>query len=390
MRNAALLVVLGVLAWPGVARAEPLGDGPPPDLPVPASGCVGASPVLSSRTAWALQRMAPEQVWPVTRGEGVVVAVLDTGVAAVPALDGAVLPGTDVVSGGGAGDDCRGRGTALAGLVAARPVTGSGVVGLAPAARIFPVRITDRQHKVTAASIATGIRAAIVANVDVILVGTGVTGGSPDLRQAVAAAAAQDILVIAPIDDTAPQPPATTGPVWFPAAFPEVLAVGGVNDAGAVAGSPGRDAGVDLAGPSAGAVSLAPVGPGHYRVGGVAVAAAYVAGAAALVRSYHPELSAEQVRQRLERSAEPPADPALTDATGAGLVDPYAAVTGTRPGETAANRVVPPPPRLPAARAAAPSRAIGLAVTAAVFAAAALAFAAVVTVRLGQRRRWRP
>ena len=135
---------------------------------------------------------------------------------------------------------------------------------------------------------------------------------------------------------------------------------------------------------------MAPVGPGHYRVAGVPVAAAYVAGAAALVRSYHPELSAEQVRQRLERSAERPANPALADATGAGMVDPYAAVTGTRLGETAANPVVPPPARLPAARALAPSRAIGLAVTAAVLVAAALAFAAVVTVRLGRRRRWRP
>jgi membrane-anchored mycosin MYCP len=385
MRNAALLVVLGVLAWPAAAHAEPLGDGLPPELPVPANGCVGASPVLSSRTAWALQRMAPEQVWPATRGEGVVVAVLDTGVATVPALDGAVLTRADVVSG-----DCRGRGTALAGLIAARPATGSGVVGLAPAARIFPVRITDRQHKVTAASIATGIRAATAANVDVILIGIGITGGSADLRQAVAAAAARDILVVAPIDDSAPQPPATTGPVRFPAAYPDVLAVGGLSDAGTVAGAPGRDAGVDLAGPSVGAVSLAPVGPGHYRVAGAPVAAAYVAGAAALVRSYHPELSAEQVRQRLERSAERPANPALTEATGAGMVDPYAAVTGTRPRETAASPVVPSPARLPVARATAPSRAIGLAVTAAVFAAAALAFAAVVTVRLGRRRRWRP
>ncbi|MFD0746532.1 hypothetical protein ACFQ1L_35305 [Phytohabitans flavus] len=67
----------------------------------------------------------------------------------------------------------------------------------------------------------------------------------------------------------------------------------------------GPDAGVDLLAPVTGAVGPSPSGPGHYAVGGPAVAASYVAGTAALLRAYRPELSQEEVRRRLIATAEP-------------------------------------------------------------------------------------
>jgi hypothetical protein len=141
--------------------------------------------------------MAPESVWPVTRGDGVVVAILDSGVSgAAPALSGAVLPGIDVVGGGAADQDCRGTGTALAGVIAAHPATGSGVVGLAPAARILPVRVIDGEGRVPPDAIAKGIKA-VAAVADVVLVGTGTTVSTPELVQAVAEAVANDALVVA-------------------------------------------------------------------------------------------------------------------------------------------------------------------------------------------------
>ncbi|SCF46957.1 Subtilase family protein [Micromonospora matsumotoense] len=86
------------------------------------------------------------------------------------------------------------------------------------------------------------------------------------------------------------------------------------------------DAGTDLAAPGAG-LGIAPRGAGHYSVGGVAVAAAHVAGVAALVRAYRPELSQAEVRARLERTAVPARDPGI----GGGTLDAYAAVAALAP-----------------------------------------------------------
>jgi len=85
---------------------------------------------------WPQQQMAPERAWELTRGDGVTVAVVDTGVSADSGpLTGAVRDGVDVApgsNGGDADDDCIGYGTFVAGLIAARPREGVGFAGVAP------------------------------------------------------------------------------------------------------------------------------------------------------------------------------------------------------------------------------------------------------------------
>src|SRR5262249_58700323 len=173
---------------------------------------------------WPVARMAPQLAWPLSRGAGVTVAVVDSGVSRdAPALAGAVQPGLDVAARGAANSDCLGRGTALAGIVAARPTTGTGVVGMAPAASVLPIRITDRNGQVQPGALAAGIRAATSLGAGVILVGN----GGPDttaLQAAVSEAAARDIVVVAAVNDkpgTAGEPPAA----WYPAAYQEGIAV---------------------------------------------------------------------------------------------------------------------------------------------------------------------
>jgi membrane-anchored mycosin MYCP len=270
-------------------------------------------------------------------------------VSATTLQRGAVRSGEDVVSHGAADSDCLGRGTALAGIVAARPMTGTGVVGMAPDASVLPIRITDRNGQVPPAALANAIRAATSMGAGVILVGT----GGPDntaLAAAVSEALARDVVVVAAVNDRpatlAGEPP----DVWYPAAYQDVIAVAGVNLDGEPTPASQSAAGVDLLAPGVSAVAGGPAGDGHYVVGGSAVAAAYVAGAAALLRSYRPALTRTQVRERLELTAEHPPGSARSAAAGVGTIDPYAALSAVDPAQAA--RIV----SAPVERAVLPTR----------------------------------
>jgi len=336
LRRAAVAATVGVLLTVAPFCTLPaLADtvAQLPELPQPRNGCVADSTKVLTELPWAQRRLAQTQVWPLTRGEGVVIAVLDTGVSvASPALAGAVRRGTDVVAGGAADSDCLGRGTALAGIVAARPIPSSPFVGVAPAATIVPIRIVDARGEIPPDGISRGITAALAAGADVILVGTGTTVPSAGLAEAVRTAEAQDVVVVASAANDAGG--RADGAVWYPAALPDVIAVGGVDEQGRPVGEPAAGSGVDVAGPGGSAASISPRGKGHYRVSGTPVAAAYVAGAVGLARSYNPGLTAREVRGRLVRTAETPTSGALRRWLGAGTVDILEAVAATRVDES--------------------------------------------------------
>ncbi|XVV13948.1 S8 family serine peptidase [Actinoplanes sp. CA-131856] len=362
---------------PGPALAARADE--PPALPKVSDGCVGPSPTVAAGTSWAFRRVGPADVWPLTKGRGTVVAVLDTGVSpAGGGLGGAVARGADVVRGGRGDSDCYGRGTALAALIAARPVAGSLFAGVAPETTVVPVRIVDGKGRIPPGAMAKGMAAATAAGADVILVGVGSPAPDQALRQAVRAAVAKDIVVVAAVSDETPKD-ARAPQAWYPASDPDVLAVGGIAESGTATETPSPGSGLDLLAPGDRAYSVGPSGTGNYLVGGPAVAAAYVAAAAALVRAYRPELKQTQVRQRL-----------MATAAGAGSLDAYAAVAdetvgpGDAPGLVAPRIVVPRPAPVP------PEKAVAGAVAAGAVLAAAASALIVTAIRRGRRRRWRP
>ena len=363
-------------------------DAVAPDLPAwhPGDACVGPSPSVVDSPSLALRWMDPLPAWPLTRGAGVVVAVVDTGVSArANALSGgAVLPGVDVVSGGPADADCVGRGTALAGIVAARPQSGSGLVGIAPAATVLPIRVIDSTGHVGSGALAKGVRAATAAGAGVILVGFGSVTPDADLSAAVRAALARDIVIVAAIADRSAQGNDRDTVVWYPAADDQVLAIGGVDAAGAPTEAAPPSAGLDLLAPVSEAYSVAPAGAGHYRVGGPAVAAAQVAGVVALIRAYRPGLHQDEVRRRLVQTAQ-----TAPGRAGPGVVDAYAAVTALR---TEPEFVVerPPPVVVLPRRAPTPTPTVLAAAFAiALVTVAVLAFVVATALRRGRRRNWR-
>ncbi len=373
------------------AFAKTHGKAPPSQA---FSQCTASSKAVSHPVSWAQQLLKPDRVWGLTRGTGQVVAVLDSGVSATaPALSGAVLRGLDVLTGRAGDADCIGHGTFVAGLIAAHPTAGTGFAGLAPQARILPVNVTgaSQDDAATSAALAAGIRYAVNSGATVIDVSAAATPGpSPALSAAVAYAVARNVLVIAPVGANSQS---QANEVSYPASYPGVIAVSAVDPSGAplAAGTPGVR--VDLAAPGSAVLSIGPRGAGQLTGSGAALATGFVAGAAALVRSYYPKLSAVQVAHRLEVTADSPGVTLPDPQLGYGIVDPYTAVTTVLPEESGA---LPPP--VPASRplhlptppvpdtwpAIAP-----LIVTVIVAAGIAAAFAARSILRQGKRRRWR-
>ncbi|GAA2629395.1 hypothetical protein GCM10010399_71510 [Dactylosporangium fulvum] len=313
-----------VLATP--AAANPCGSYAPPS----------AAPRITAED-WAQRWLGLRRVHALQTGAGVRVAVVDTGVdPGHPQLASAVSPGWDVTAGKAGGTiDCndQGHGTAISSLVAARPASGIGLVGVAPAATIVPVRVADNgpsaQQPQPLDRLAAAVSAAVKLQADVIHFSYAVTTDSPALRGAVADAVKHNIVLVAAAGD------GVTGPT-FPAAYEGVIGVGALASTGVVAQTSAAGSHVDLVAPGENLVAAARVG-GHTTVSTTAAAAALVSGAAALLRAAHPGWSAAQVAQRLFATADGTVGGPHNAAYGYGSVNPYRALSE----DTAGAGVVP-------------------------------------------------
>ncbi|BCJ59023.1 type VII secretion-associated serine protease mycosin [Micromonospora endophytica] len=382
---AALLVGSTGGAVAVAARAAPHCTSPPaPVRPV-------------STVPWPQQRYAPERLSPLATGSGVTVAVIDSGVdRRHPQLAGQVLTGTDLLDPGGDGTlDCVGHGTGVASVIAAAPQDGIAFRGLAPDARILPVRISEQQvvegrgsgRTVGADDFARAIRWAVDNGADVLNLSVVLYADHPAVRAAVAAALARDVVVVAAAGNLH----GSGDPRPYPAAYDGVLGVGAVGGDGVRAAFSQAGAYVDLVAPGTDVLIAAP-GRGHHRAEGTSYAVPFVAATAALLRQYRPELSAVEVAARIVATA----DPAPEGGYGAGVLNPYRAVTETggvphpagSPVVLADEGTDPALVAQQARRVDARRRAVWMAV-AGVLTVAAIAVAAVV-VPAGVRRRWRP
>ncbi|MGC1215078.1 MAG: type VII secretion-associated serine protease mycosin [Micromonospora sp.] len=279
---------------------------------------------------WQLDELQAKTAWRTSTGRGVVVAVIDSGVDGThPDLAGQVLPGLDLVSPDGAdGPDPVGHGTTVAGLIAGRDDDELGVVGLAPDAKILPVRVLDKENRYDDAMIvARGVRWAVDNGARVINLSLGGSGDSPALAAALDYAFARDVVVVACTGNLATSSSRT---VWYPAREPGVLAVAGLerNSENLWSGSiTGHQTAL-----TAPATSLFGARPGGYwRVQGTSFAAPLVAATAALVRSRYPQMSAGDVVNRLLVTAKDIGPLGRDDRFGYGLVNPVAALTADVP-----------------------------------------------------------
>jgi len=273
--------------------------------------------------------------WETTRGAGVTIAVIDTGVDGdVAELKGAVTGGADFSGLGGSagqvpvGSSGSEHGTMVASLAAGRgSKDDEGVIGAAPEATIMPLSITfgGEGTRNSDEQIAEAVRYAVDHGADIINMSlTRNTLEWPESwDDAFLYAMDNDVVVIAAAGNRG----SGTTVVGAPATMPGVLTVGGVDRQGTAsfdASSQGITIGVSA--PSEGLVGVIPGGQ-HVSWSGTSGAAPIVAGIAALVRAAHPQLDASDVIERIIATAEAAGDPGQDALYGYGLVDAQAAVT---------------------------------------------------------------
>ncbi|MGC4804439.1 type VII secretion-associated serine protease mycosin [Micromonospora sp. DT233] len=274
-------------------------------------------------TQWHLQYLHMTECHRHSQGEGVVVAVPDTGVEPHPDLRRNLLLGTDILAGGtGNGQrDRNSHGTGMAGLIAAHgQPNGTGAFGISPKAKILPIFSSPPSSDGDPDELAQGIEFAISRGVDIISISSsGAT--SRRLSQAIGTALASDIVIVAgagnrPVEHI----------VGYPAREPGVLAVGGIDQKGKRAAVSVTGPELDIVAPAVDIYSTSI--NGKYRKGtGTSDATAIVAGAAALVRSKYPYLPAAEVVHRLTATAVDKGPPGRDDEYGYGVIDLVAALT---------------------------------------------------------------
>jgi membrane-anchored mycosin MYCP len=305
-------------------------------LPGPVPGCPAHRGVAAPAIApWPQEELGFSSVWDRSRGAGVTVAVVDSGVDANPQFGNRVIAGPDLVAGTKphipAGADCLGHGTAVASIIAAAPAKGVSFTGVAPAARILSVKISGTDSFPTSVT-PQGIMDAVQFGADVINLSLATPDDVPALRQAVEYALKHNVVVVAAAGNDLPQQ--GTGP-YYPAAYPGVLAVGAAGPGGVLAPFSDQRSPVAVTAPG---VNVTTAFPGPFpdaynpAQSGTSFAAAFVSGVAALVRAAHPKLTEAQVVARIEATARGSTGPG----TGRGMVDPVRAVTAVLPTEFAA------------------------------------------------------
>ncbi|OXM61364.1 S8 family serine peptidase [Amycolatopsis vastitatis] len=281
---------------------------------------------------WPLdtQHFRAEQAWTTTRGHGTTIAVLDSGCQADhPDLAGQVLAGTGFA--GVAGDTGQSdhsqdsHGTSIAALIAGsgRNNAGTGVIGLAPDARILPVRVTV-DGETQPISLAEGIIYAVDHGARIITISESTSVPDPNVRSAVEHALDRGDIVVAATGNSGHD----GNPPSYPAYFPGVVAVTGVDSSNNFWPESQSGPQVTLAAPAADIVSANNHG-GYLRGDGTSYAAPYVAAAAALVWSKWPDLPAGRVIRQLIDTADRHGDATHDDHYGFGIVNPLKALTSS-------------------------------------------------------------
>jgi len=346
-----LLVVLSVLALNLTVVAQPnvsaqLAAAPPSQV-VRSSTALTPSvylplltkcyPLLTTDPSYSLQGdmavIHADSAWlacPPTTGAGVTIAIIDTGVDLThPDLAANVIAGYDYVDYDAIPQDGNGHGTNVAGIAAAA-LNGIVVSGVAPSAKILPVRVLDDYGSGYTSDVANGIIYA-ADRAQILNLSLGGTYNDPVMQNAINYAAnTKGRLVVAAAgncgDSYYPYNGCTSqNQPSYPGAYPNVLAVAATTNADSRASFSTQGSYVDVAAPGY-QIYNTYLGNSYYTESGTSQAAPHVAGLAALVWSKYPAYSGAQVWNRITSTSLDLGTPGTDIAFGAGRIDVKAAL----------------------------------------------------------------
>lgn len=292
---------------------------------------MSALPAAADRKdAWHIDALELTEVHKIAQGEGITVAVIDSGVdASHPDLKNNVLPGADIYENQSKGHKDRdGHGTGMASLIAGHghgPDGRDGVLGVAPKAKILP--ITVGEAFAVKSEIPTAIDWAVDQGADVINVSLSTTH-STAINRAVERAYQNNVIVVAGVGNR------ENAVISSLAMHDSTLAVAGLDRDGQpsrIGSLLGRE--THLAAPAEDLYRAKP-GGGYATITGNSGATALVSGAVALVRSKYPNLSSEDLFKRMIETTRDAGDPGRDPEYGWGTLDLRAALTGEPDGRT--------------------------------------------------------
>jgi subtilisin family serine protease len=303
---------------------------------------------------WGLVKIQAEQAWATTNGAGALVAVVDTGADLThPDLDANLVSFSDAdfvdPRGGDGAQDENGHGTHVSGIVAAETGNGIGVAGVAPGAKVLPVRVLDADGSGTTDVIAEGITYAADKGADVINLSLGITSGIDQVAKLVGAldsvydaidyaVSKGVVVVVAAGNDSVPL-------CAEPSGHPQVICVGATDSRDVrsfysnsdptmtkkFVVAPGGDA-LTCAGDifstylRSQPASVCSSEPGYEAIAGTSMAAPHVSGVAALLAA--KGLSASAIVDCITRTTDDIGVPGRDPIYGYGRVNAFKAVTG--------------------------------------------------------------
>ena len=276
---------------------------------------------------WNLRSINIESAWDETKGSGVTVAVIDTGISRVPDLqDTKFVEGYDFVNDRVEAEDDNGHGTHVAGTVAQSTNNSYGVAGVAYEANLMPLKVLDDFGGGTISDIAEAIKFAADKGADVINMSLGGSGESQLLQEAINYAHQKGVVIIAAAGNS------NENSAGYPARYPQVISVAAIDSVGEKAPYSNFGAGVDISAPGGsdtGKILQETIDPETRQpifagFQGTSMAAPHVAGVAALIKAAGVT-EPNEILSVLQKSARVIQDDTLNH-YGAGQLDAAAAV----------------------------------------------------------------